>query len=714
MNSPRDRSLILPAVFLLLLVLPASAHAYIGPGAGFVFVSSFFILIVTFFLAFVTLLTWPLRWVVRSLRGRRALARSRVRKVIVLGLDGLDPELAGKWMNEGLLPSFAKLRDEGSFKRLQTTLPAMSPVAWSSFQTGCNPGRHGIYDFLTPNRKNYLPELSSAQIGAISRTISIGPIRIPLSRPSIRLLRKSQPFWKILGEHGIFSNVLRVPITFPPEKFHGVMLSAMCVPDLKGTQGTFTYYTSDGAEQGKFTGGVATVVEVRDGVVHAHLAGPPASSRRTGANAVEKPGELRIPLEIRIRPDGAGAELRLDHQRVELPLRGYTPWISVVFNGGFGKKVRGICRFYLKSVEPHFQLYVSPVNIDPAHPALPISHPLPYSIYLAKTQGPFATLGLAEDTWALNEGILDEDAFLEQVWLNHAERERMFFDAVAKTSRGLVACVFDCTDRIQHMFWQYIDKEHPAARHKDAAKYRGEILNLYKRMDDLVGRTMATLRDDMVLMVMSDHGFKSFRRGVNLNTWLYQNGYMALKAGKPTGADWFQDVDWARTRAYAVGLGGIYLNLRGREERGIVEPGEEAKRVKKDIIRGLRELYDPDLKVKALRDVYAATEVYKGPYVGEAPDLIAGFNLGFRASWGCATGVIEPEVLVDNTKNWSGDHCVNPVDVPGVLFCNEEIERDNPHIMDIGPTVLDLFGVEVPAYCDGKPLMPEEEEENDE
>jgi predicted AlkP superfamily phosphohydrolase/phosphomutase len=206
-------------------------------------------------------------------------------------------------------------------------------------------------------------------------------------------------------------------------------------------------------------------------------------------------------------------------------------------------------------------------------------------------------------------------------------------------------------------------------------------------------------------MVMSDHGFKPFRRGVNLNTWLYENGYLALKGDRPTGAQWYQDVDWSRTRAYAVGLGGIYINLAGREAKGIVQPGEEQARIKREIAAGLRVLRDEQHDCPAIADVYDTDVIYSGPYVREAPDLFVGFAVGYRASWDCATGEIAEHAIQDNTKSWSGDHCMNPPDVPGIFFCNRELDVDRIHIMDIGPTVLDLFGVEVPPYCDGKPVM---------
>jgi predicted AlkP superfamily phosphohydrolase/phosphomutase len=691
------RVLLFPLFFVVLL--PGQVQAYIGPGAGFTFVSSFLVVFGAFFLAFITLLTWPVRWAMRKMRGRKALAKSRVKKVVIVGLDGQDPELTDRFMREGLLPNFTRLGEQGSYTRLQTTLPAESPVAWSSFQTGCNPGRHRVFDFLVPNRKSYLPELCSARIQPPSRTLALGKYTIPLSKPRIQFERKSQSFWKILGDHGIFSTILRVPITFPPESFHGLLLSAMSAPDLKGSQGTFSYYSSDKEEQSHLTGGLLLPVQVEEGVVKAFIAGPENPLRKDRA-------EIRIPFAVHLGRNGTEAKLVLEGKSYALKLQEYTPWIPLTFRAGLGIKIRGLCRFYLKEASPHFKLYVSPINIDPGKPALPISHPFAYGMYLAKTQGNFTTLGLAEDTWALNEQVLDEAAFLKQAYLVHAEREKMFFDAVEKTSRGVVVCVFDITDRLQHMFWRYLEEDHPANKGKDVEEHRNAIRELYQRMDSLVGRVMKTLDDDTLLIVMSDHGCKSFKRGINLNSWLYQNGYLGLK-GEPTGAEWFQDVEWSKTKAYAVGLGGIYLNLAGREAKGTVQPGDEERVLKQEIRKGLELLYDEELRALAVREVYDTRKVYEGPYVDDAPDLIVGASVGYRVSWTCATGAVIEDVFEDNVKSWSGDHCINPPDVPGVFFCNRKIRRDAPSIMDIGPTVLDLFGVPVPTYCDGKPLMPE-------
>ena len=687
----------------LILLAPLPADAYVGPGAGFAFVSSLFIIIFTTFLAILTLLTWPIRWAIQKIRGSKALAAARVKRVVVLGLDGQDPELTEQYMREGLLPNFSRLKEQGTFVPLQTTLLAESPVAWTSFQTGCNPGKHRIFDFLVPNRKSHLPELCSARVDPPKRTLPLGPFRIPLGKPIIQAGRRSQPFWKVLGDHGIFSTVLRVPITFPAEKFNGVLLSAMSVPDLKGSQGTYYYFSNDPEEEERLvpnmSSGERIRLDVSDGVGRANIRGPENSLKAEG-------GELTLPVEVRPRGDASEAELKIGKDTYPLPHREYTPWIELRFKAGLGITVRGIVRFYLLETSPHIKLYMTPINIDPDAPALPISHPFTYAVYLSKTQGRYATLGLAEDTSALNEGVVDEDAFLKQTYLIHAERERMFFDALEKTTRGAVVCVFDITDRLQHMFFRHLDENHPANAGRDNTTHRDAIRTLYKQMDDLVGRTMDALDDDTVLFVMSDHGFKPFRRSVNLNSWLYTHGFLALKNGGPTGADMFQDVDWAKTRAYAVGFGGIYLNLSGREAHGVVSPGSEADAVKREISDGLKELYDDKEQTHPVREVYDSTEVYSGPYVAEAPDLIVGFQPGHRAGWLSVTGGVSTDEIEDNVRPWSGDHNFNPPDVPGMLFSNRSITAEKPSIMDIGPTVLDLFGVPVPPHCDGSSLMP--------
>lgn len=682
----------------LLFLFSLPAQAYIGPGAGFAFLSSFLVLFLTFFLAVFTFLSWPFRFLLRTLRGKRAFKGALADRIVIIGLDGLEPSLAEKYMAEGKLPNLAKLKKEGTYARLQTTTPAISPVAWSSFMTGSEPSKHNIFDFLSRDPKTYLPSLSSAYIGKPKKVLSLGKYAIPLSKPEIRGMRKSVPFWKILGGHGIFSTVLRVPITFPPEKFAGHLLSGMCAPDLKGSQGTFSFYTSDKEKIKKREGGVAFPVEIQGNRIKTYISGPENS-------LLKKIEEIRIPMQIEMDHEKKEARLDVEGQRFTLKLGQFSPWIKIIFRPGLGMKIKAIARFYVSQLQPHFEMYMTPLNIDPEKPALPISHPFIYSIYLSKLLGSFITLGEANDTWALNEGALKEGPFLELTYSNHKEWEGMLFNALAKTKKGTVVCVFETTDSIQHMFYRYLDKGHPALKSAPAELSGQVIEDLYRKMDELVGKVWEKLDQRSVLVVMSDHGFKSFRRGVNLNSWLHKNGYLSLKAGKKESAEWFKDVDWQSTKAYALGLGGLFLNLKGREDRGIVSPGDEAKALKADLVRQLTGLRDDIAGEVAITEAYDRDKIYKGPYKENAPDLVIGYNQGYRASWDSVTGIVNATIFEDNTKAWSGDHCIDPRHVPGVFFCSQKTSTKTPSIMDIAPTVLTIFGLPVPAHMDGRSLV---------
>ena len=380
----------------------------------------------------------------------------------------------------------------------------------------------------------------------------------------------------------------------------------------------------------------------------------------------------------------------------------YSDWLCVAFRQGLGRTAHGIVRARITQTDPDVSLYFTPIQIDPARPALPISQPSYYAAYLAKLFGRYATLGLAEDTWAMNERVLDEDAFLEQVWLNHAEREKMFFNALEKTRRGVVACVFDASDRIQHMFFRCSDPTHPANADRDAEGYAHVIEETYVRLDDLVGRARAKVDDATLFVVLSDHGFASFRRGVDLNAWLRDEGYLVLKDGAHTSEKFFANVDWARTQAYAVGLGGLYLNISGREAQGVV-PHAEVADLQREICNKLAGLRDDDTVAIGMMEV--TSERYSGPYLESAPDLLVGYNDGYRASWGTAVGEVGDAIFADNTRAWGGDHCIDPKLVPGVLFANRTIDKEEPSLLDFAPTTLAAFGLEVPRHMEGSVLF---------
>jgi len=681
---------------LSFLLLRSNALAYVGPGAGFAVISSFLILFVTFILAFFTILTFPLRAVILHLKRRKVLHRSKIKRAVILGLDGFDPALCRLYMNEGKLPNFQKLARTGSFRTLSTTTPPISPVAWSSFATGVNPGKHRIFDFLTRNPKSYLPMLSSASIHTDNRTIKLGPWRIKSKKPIVKLLRKSTPFWTLLGEKKVFSAILRVPITFPPEKFYGICLSAMCTPDLLGTQGTFAEFTTEKNQDANNNplSGITIPLELQNSKFQTHITGP--SFQKNGTNQ-----PLIIPVEGKIDYNKKTVELKIGKTHYLLSEGKYSAWINLPFKSGPIKKVHGIARFLVTQIEPHLTIYMTPINIDPEKPALPISNPFYYAICVAKTQGPFATLGLAEDTKALNERVINEGAFLEQAYDIYEDRKKLFFNALTKNKKGLLVFVFDTTDRIQHMFFRYLSPDHPANKGKDTTLYKDAIEQLYMKMDELVGEVLPSINDHDLLMIISDHGFKPFKWGVNLNSWLWKEGYLTLKEGASLGEEWFANVDWSRTRAYAMGLAGIYINVSGREAIGTVEPGEAKVVLQKEIKQKLESLRDERQGNKPVRKVVFADEALHGPYVSEAPDLFVGYEEGYRVSWNSAVGKITEEVFEDNTHSWSGDHSIDPELVPGIFFSNWRLNGEKPSIQDIAPTILNMFGLEKPSYQDG-------------
>ena len=693
--TPSNRSQralrMLGLVWLFLAASAEPAMAYIGPGAGFAAAGSVLVLAGTFLLAIGVVLLWPLKALFRLLTGRRR-GKAKAKKIVVVGLDGFDPGLAKQYMGEGRMPNFKALGEEGHFSPLGTSCPSISPVAWSSYATGVDASRHNIYDFLTRDPCSYLPILSSSETGMVPRTLNLGFTKVPFGSKAVyRLLQKSQPFWKLLGANRVWSSIIRVPITFPPQKFkNGTLLSGMCVPDIQGTQGSFSFYSTRNRPSDSHIGGQQFRVTRREDKISSMLTGPPGKDGN----------KMKSPFEVVFDDSTRRAKITVGDETVEVGPKEYTPWLKVPFDG-----VTGIARLYIQTWDDEAtEVYCTPINLDPDSPAMPISHPFVYAIYLAKTQGPYATLGLAEDTWALNERVIDEEAFLKQAWLIFEERKKQLWDVVEKTKRGFVTVVFDTTDRISHMFYRYLDPDHPANEGKDTETHKDVIPELYGKMDDFLGEIREKLDDDTLLMVISDHGFTNFRRGVNINSWLRDEGYLVLKEGKTTSGDYFADVDWEKTRAFTLGLTGIFLNRQGREAKGLVSK-EEIGPLCEEIKAKLDALHDPKDGKKVMREAFVTKELHDGPYADMAPDLLLGYEKGFRHSWDCATGGVSEEIFTDNTKSWSGDHCVDPRLVPGVFWSNRKVSVEDPELIDIAPTVLDMFGVERPGYMKGRPLF---------
>lgn len=616
------------------------------------------------------------------------------KKVIVIGLDGLEPSLIEAMLARGELPAFARIRQAGFYSRLATTYPAQTPVAWSSFCTGTNPGQHGIFDFVRREPSTYLPDYALTRFEK--------PRNI-FSPPRVVNNRRGVPFWQPLSERGIPSVILRCPVTFPPDAVHGRMLSGVGVPDLRGSQGTGIFFTQDRSARARES---ELIVHLDGGLdLKTRVIGPRNTAAKPPADTT---------AEIRVVADPAAGTLRIETggtpTSVQLSAGQWSPWVHLKFKFSMLQSVSGMVRFYLRQVAPHIEFYASPVNFDPTAPLpmYPLSHPADYSRELVRAIGDFSTLGMAEDHTGLNNGRFNEAAYLEQCALVKAERERMTFHELARFDEGLFFVVFDTPDRVQHMFWRFRDPGHPFFDRERAPELAACIEEHYRQYDPLLARVLEHVDDNTLLVVLSDHGFNTFRRAFHANTWLYENGLLALRDGKKPDeelGDSFAAVDWSKTRAYAVGLAGIYLNFKGRERDGILEEDGEAERVRRAIIEGLSGLVDPEVGRPAIHSVARREEIYSGEALADAPDLVVNYAPGFRVSWQTALGGMPRQLFENNLRRWSGDHIIDPLAVPGILFLNRPATRNHCDIRDLAPTILKFFGLEKLPAMEGESLL---------
>ena len=601
---------------------------------------------------------------------RAEMSMDRYRKVIVLGLDGASPRVLEPMMDAGQAPAFARLRQCGTYRRLATTTPSQSPVAWSTAATGCSPGQHGVFDFLRRDPKTYAPALS---------ILRVNPRNLARRRSAMFLpVRHGSPFWRVASDAGVPATVIRWPLTLPPEAVEGRMLAGLGVPDLRGSLGRYTFYTTgDGLPGADDPKGDVVLLAGDGGAFHTHILGPE--------------GSRDAPMDIAVDRAARSATITVQGADHHVAERAWSERVRVEFPLRLRRPVTAQCRFYLKAAEPHLELYLSPLEADPSAPAFVLSHPDGYAAQLALAIGGYHTLGMPEDTHALCDGALDPEGFLSLCSTVMDERERMLWHELDRFERGCLACVFDTSDRVQHVFWD-----------ADAA-HRHVIPAMYRRLDAILGRLLARLDDRTLLVVLSDHGFAPFRRAAHLNSWLVHAGYMALEGSATQSDALFRHVAWTDTRAYALGFSSLFLNRRRREGKGIVRDGDAAA-LAREIQRRLLEWRDPQDGARVLERVYLGEDIFHGPHRADAPDLVVGFRPGYRASWQTAIGGAPPGLIEDNTRRWRGDHLCDAAFVPGVLFLNRPVAAQAPHLMDIAPTVLHALGLAAPAEMEGKAL----------
>ncbi len=626
---------------------------------------------------------------------RRRLPQGK--KALVIGMDGIEPKIIERMMSEGRMPNFRRLAEMGGFDRITSSIPPHSPVAWANFASGTNPGGHGIFDFISRDPRTYLPHMSIAQVYPAQRTLKLGDVVLPLSGGKVELLRRGPAFWVNLEERGIPSTIFHLPSNFPPTP-SGRGMADLGVPDLLGTYGTFSFYTTRPPRNPEdVSGGHVYLVAVKDNVVRSKLHGPPNDLRRGAPKTT-------LDLTIYLDPTAPLAKIVIAGQQVLLREREWSDWVQVKFPMLWRHGVSAICRFYLKSVRPDFRLYVTPLNIDPSAPALPIATPPSYAQELHRRFGFFYTQGMPEDTKAYSSGLLDADEYLQQS--DHVLRERLaqFDYEMARFREGLLFLYLSNTDRHAHMFWWARDPAHPAHDPKTAPHFADAIEKLYLTMDGVVGKALHRVRGEDLLIVLSDHGFAPYYRSFQLNSWLRDNKYLVTWDTGENQRDIFAAADWAYTRAYGLGLNCLYLNVAGREAQGIVRPGAEREALAHEIAQRLLAVRDPKNGKQVISNVYLARRDYTGPLVEEAPDLVIGYNHGYRASWQAAIGEFTDTLIDDNNGKWSGDHCIDYAHVPGMLSCNRPIRRPAA-LHDMAPTILAFFDVPKPREMTGQNVI---------
>lgn len=593
--------------------------------------------------------------------------------MIVLGVDGMDPKFVERHWSE--LPNLDKLRHQGDFKPLATVTPPQSPVAWSTFITGMDPAEHGVFDFVHRDPQTLMPFSSMSRNEDPRHALSIGPYLLPLSKAQVISLRKGKAFWQILAEHNIPVTMIKMPTNYPPIDA-GKAIAGMGTPDLRGTFGTFAFYTDDPEELSRnVSGGRIVKVPLFENHTVLRVEGPENSLRKDHAMSA-------VDLTVDVDPQAPVARLAMGDETAIVKQGEWSNWLRAEFPLIHGlASATGMFRVYAKQLHPRFQLYVSPVNIDPEAPELPISAPADYSRKIAVSIGPFYTQGIAEDTAALRQGAFDISEFLSQSRLVFEDERKLLRYALARFQGGLLFVYFSSIDQNSHMLW---------------GKHEPELLDTYHAVDAAIGEALAR-SEGADVVVMSDHGFTTFDRAFNLNTWLSKNGYMALEGSANSEEEApFARVDWSRTQAYAIGLNALYLNLSGREKQGIVTR-DQAPGVLKKLTAGLVAVRDPDTGRQVVEAVSAPQAA------GEfAPDLIVGYASGYRASWQTALGGAPEDVFQANTDAWIGDHCINPADVPGVLFSNRKIRAADPQLKDVTVSILSLFGIAPGAGMSGR------------
>ncbi|HOF38638.1 MAG TPA: alkaline phosphatase family protein [Candidatus Hydrogenedentes bacterium] len=629
-------------------------------------------------------------------------------RVIILGFDGVEPTIVESMMDAGRLPHLTQLRDNGAFTRLRSTIPPQSPAAWNSFATCKNPGGHGIYDFIRRNPATHLPEIGTSKILHPSKRHD-GTVT---ERAKAVGFRKGDPFWVVADRAGVRCKLFNVPYAFPADHLeHGKMLCGLDVPEIRGSQNSFSAfsdaYTPEQLQE-DVPGGTRYLLEFVDNKATVDVRGARIPKGGQGARR-ERSEDTTLPLKFTVNRVARTLTISSQDNTVTLTEGAWSEWLEWTFEPAREYIVRAISRFYLMEAGERVRLYMSAFQFHPHAPYAPMSCPDEFTSELAERYGLFKTLGWAHETHALREGELTEAAFMEDALRTMDWRAMLTLDELDRDDFDILISAWTATDRIAHMFWRYRDPEHPLYDAEEAELFGDALERSYEKMDEIVGKVIPKLRENDLFIVMSDHGFETFRKGFNINTWLVRNGYAAVQGqDDPATAvgekGFLLDFDWSRTRAYAIGLSSMYLNIQGRERHGIVPP-DQADALIQELREKLLAVTDPDTGQPIFDELYSR-DVYSGAALYDAPDISLGYARGYQNTKSAAKGAIPKELLIPNLDKWSGDHvAANYTRIPGMLFANQYLALEEPDIRDLGATALAWTGVPSPGDFEGRSLV---------
>lgn len=641
--------------------------------------------------------------------------------MFVLGIDGMDPVILGRLIGEGKMPNFAKLAQDGAFQPLGTALPPQSPVAWSTFVTGLNPGGHGVFDFLHRDPHTYTPISSATKpIDDPGSSVELFGYYLPIDAPTPENSRGGVPFWDTLHDAGVDVEVYRMPGNYPPTPSDAKVLSGMGTVDMRGGYGVYTWFTDQPVGDRSHIKGDIQLVTVQDDdvdgipdTVRGTLKGPPDIFHLQPGQTPGDNDYLTAPVKMTLDPAEDVVLIEVGDERAVVREGEWSDWMAMSYDAlPYGMlPLTGMVRFYAKELRPGFVVYASPVNIDPRDPAQPITTPDDFATDVSDILGPFYTQGMPEETNALKDKMFTDDDYVSQVALVQEDAAAMLDLALARFQRGDMTFMYLSDIDLQcHMLWRHHDPKypdappHPAFEAASAEKHAFDIEGYYRHVDKLLGVVRNRLPADTAIVVMSDHGFQPYTREVQLNAWLRDHGWLTLKDGKTEGHIAAGAVDWSKTRAYGIGFNAIYLNLQGREAEGIV-PAADADKVMAELSDQLLAMTDPASGKKPVRRVLRSKDAYTGPRVGEAPDLIVGYDVGFGASDESTLGEVLTEEFTDNTSRWSGNHLMDPEVVPGVFLTNQKVTADGHNLTDVTATILQWYGLPANEGMTGKPIF---------